>query len=207
MDSRREAADSPNRNRPRRNDHSDDSEDDKDSEMELGDGSFVPIAMSSDTSDEEQPDDQDGTGKYGKSKKGKARKGDDLAGDFDRFVKRKQTSVPSWDEAKIDLLPADLRPAIRTIATKIKRWASRNPTGLARREMDILIQQLNTFLELQTNRNDPSYERQCQVWLFDLYGRTIDAQKAAIALRNEAVPKSLDEYMDTPPFRLPRHHI
>jgi hypothetical protein len=71
--------------------------------------------------------------------------------------------------------------------------------------MDILIEQLNVFLELQPSRNDPSYERQCQVWLFDLYGRTIDAQKAAIALRNEAIPKSLDEYMDTPPFHLPKH--
>ncbi|KAH0792760.1 hypothetical protein GPJ56_003383 [Histomonas meleagridis] len=98
------------------------------------------------------------------------------------------------DDPRINLLPAKLREPIRNIIKKINRWAKRNQTGVSFSALEILYEKVDEFLELQKIREDSDYELQCRNLLSLIYQNTIETQRIVRKLRDEATPRSLDEY-------------
>lgn len=170
------------------------------SEMDLGNESFLPIEVSSPSGPEphtQEKNDEDEFVEMSEQEfvsENLVTSGNSLGDKFKDFLREKQRVVLDLDEKRVSLLPAPLRQPIQNIIAKIKRWASRNPTGASLGALQVLADRLDEFLELQQHREDHDYEAQCRDLLTIIYQNTIEAQRMSRKLKDAAIPRALDEY-------------
>ncbi|EAX91330.1 hypothetical protein TVAG_492980 [Trichomonas vaginalis G3] len=137
----------------------------------------------------------DSDSKFGKTNTSisSSKKSKDIAERFDQFLQKKEHITVDFDESRIDLAPSPLRPSLLTMLKTIKRLAARNPTGASLAALQILIERFDEFLELQTRRDDPTYEDQCRVLLGYIYKNTSEAMRLSRKLKDAAQPRPVDE--------------
>ena len=117
-----------------------------------------------------------------------------IADKFNQFMREREQGITTIDESRVELAPPTLRPTLLTLIKNIKRWSARNPTGASLNALQILVERLDEYLELQTRRDDPNYEEQCRGLLGMIYKNTSQAQRLARDLKDAAAPRPIDEY-------------
>jgi hypothetical protein len=148
---------------------------------------YVPVQVSSDTTEEHQDDHSEGGVHVDQSDQS-------ICDKFERFMKNKHQVRIEIDIERIDLLPPQLRQPITNIVTKISRWDARGPSGPALVALPDLADRLNGFLELQLRREDRDYELRCRDLLKLISQNTLKTQKVTRELKDAAIPRALDEY-------------
>ena len=153
------------------------------SEIQIGNDEFVPIELSSDSDD---------IRKNQISKENLNLNNINIVEKFKKFTKKKVNFM--IDESLLELAPPQSKPILQTLIKNVKKWMKRNPTDEALFALEILIKRIQEFLELQTRRDDPEYEELCRDLLSLIYKNTVEAQRLSRKLKEEAQPRSIDEF-------------
>lgn len=189
------------------------------SDIQIGGGSYVDVPISSDSEDEGKQQDapiliqepvqekqtinenenrefeEEDLPESDEEVSPQTKESKEIVSKFQKYLNQaKKTSTINIDVSRVELAPPNIRKGLYQIIKNVERLSKRNPTNASLSALQVLVERLDEFLEMQTRREDPNYDQMCIYLLNVIYRNTVEAQRLSRSLRDAAKPRPLDEY-------------